>query len=88
MLIAQGANEPRVTHLESEQIVAAIEQNGGGVTYVLYPDEGHGLVRPANLIDFMARLEKFLAEYLGGCYEPMAEERMPGSMAVVKVIGN
>ena len=88
ILIAQGANDPRVTQVESEQIVAAIEQNGGAATYVLYPDEGHGLVRPANLIDFTARVERFLAEHLGGRYEPMAEERMPGSTAVVRVIGS
>jgi dipeptidyl aminopeptidase/acylaminoacyl peptidase len=86
MLIAQGANDPRVTQLESEQIVAAIEKNGGSVTYVLYPDEGHGFVRPANIIDFMGRTEKFLAEHLGGRFEPIPAERVPGSTAVVKVI--
>jgi dipeptidyl aminopeptidase/acylaminoacyl peptidase len=65
LLIAQGVNDPRVTQVESEQIVAAIEHKGGVATYVLYPDEGHGLVRPANLIDFVARVEKFLAQHLG-----------------------
>jgi dipeptidyl aminopeptidase/acylaminoacyl peptidase len=88
MLIAQGANDPRVTRLESEQIVAAIEQNSGSAISVLYPDEGHGLVRPANGIDFIARVEKFLSEHLGGRYEPMAEDSVPGSTAVVRVIGN
>ncbi|MBV8362472.1 MAG: S9 family peptidase [Deltaproteobacteria bacterium] len=88
LLIAQGANDPRVTQLESEQIVAAIEKNGGAVTYVLYPDEGHGFVRPANIIDFVARTEKFLAEHLGGRYEPMTEDRIAGSTAVVRVIGD
>jgi dipeptidyl aminopeptidase/acylaminoacyl peptidase len=88
LLMAQGANDPRVTQLESEQIVAAIEKNGGAVTYVLYPDEGHGFVRPPpNIIDFMARTEKSLAEHLGGRYEPMTAERVPGSTAVVRVIG-
>jgi dipeptidyl aminopeptidase/acylaminoacyl peptidase len=88
MLIVQGANDPRVTQLESEQIVAALEKNGGGATYVLYPDEGHGLVRPANLIDFIARVEKFFAEHLGGRYEPMPGDSVPGSTAVVRIIGN
>jgi len=87
MLIAQGANDPRVTQKESEQIVAAIEKNQGTVTYVLYPDEGHGFVRPPNSLDFAARMEKFLAEHLGGRYEPMEGERIEGSTAVVKVIG-
>jgi dipeptidyl aminopeptidase/acylaminoacyl peptidase len=88
MLIAQGANDPRVTQQESEQIVAAIEKNGGSATYVLYPDEGHGFARPENNIDFMARVERFLAEHLGGRFEPMAEERTPGSTAIVRVIGS
>ena len=57
LLIGQGANDARVKQSESEQIVAAIEKSDGAVTYVLYPDEGHGLIRPANGIDFMARAE-------------------------------
>jgi dipeptidyl aminopeptidase/acylaminoacyl peptidase len=79
MLIAQGANDPRVVQSESEQIVSAIEKNGGSVTYVLYPDEGHGFVRPSNNKDFMARAEKFLTEHLGGRCEPMdgVESRAP-----------
>jgi len=88
MLIAQGANDPRVIQSESDQIIAAIEKNGGHATYVLYPDEGHGVVRPPNHKDFMARAERFLAEHLCGRYEPMAGERMPDSTAIVKLIGN
>src|SRR5207249_2884850 len=87
LLIGQGANDPRVKQAESEQIVAAIEKNGGSVTYVLYPDEGHGFARPENRIDFNARAEAFLAKYLGGRVEPMQGERYPGSTAVVKVVG-
>ena len=60
LLIGQGANDPRVNVKESEQIVEAIEKNKGSVTYVLYPDEGHGFARPENRIDFNARAEKFL----------------------------
>jgi dipeptidyl aminopeptidase/acylaminoacyl peptidase len=88
LLIAQGANDPRVTQIESEQIVAAIEKNRGTVEYLLYPDEGHGFVRPANNMDFMARAEKFLARHLGGRYEPMAGESIAGSTAIIKLIGN
>ena len=87
LLIGQGANDPRVKQAESEQIVAAIEKHGGKVTYVLYPDEGHGFARPENRIDFNARAEAFLAENLGGSSEPVAGDRYPGSTAVVKVIG-
>lgn len=87
LLIGQGANDPRVKQSESEQIVAAIEKNGGAVTYVVYPDEGHGFARPENRTDFNARAEEFLAKYLGGRLEPMAGERIPGATAVVRVIG-
>jgi dipeptidyl aminopeptidase/acylaminoacyl peptidase len=87
LLIGQGANDPRVKQAESEQIVAAIEKNGGGVTYVLYPDEGHGFARPENRIDFNARAEAFLATCLGGRVEPLpAGDKVPGSTAVVKVV--
>jgi dipeptidyl aminopeptidase/acylaminoacyl peptidase len=88
MLIGQGANDPRVIRSESEEVVSAIAKNGGHVTYVLYTDEGHGFVRPANRLDFTAREESFLARYLGGRFEPISEERMPGSTAIVKRVGN
>ncbi len=88
MLIGQGANDPRVIRAESEQIVDAIAKNHGHATYVLYTDEGHGFARPPNRLDFSAREEKFLADHLGGRYEPMTSERMPGSTAIVKVVGN
>lgn len=86
LLIGQGANDPRVKQAESEQIVEAIEKNGGAATYVVYADEGHGFARPEDRIDFNARTEAFLAECLGGRAEPLAGERMPGSTAQVKVV--
>jgi dipeptidyl aminopeptidase/acylaminoacyl peptidase len=86
LLIGQGANDPRVNVKESEQIVEAIEKNQGSVTYVVYPDEGHGFARPENRVDFNARAENFLAACLGGRAEPIGAERMPGSTAEVKVI--
>jgi dipeptidyl aminopeptidase/acylaminoacyl peptidase len=88
MLIAQGANDARVKPEESEQIVAALERHGQHVTYVVYTDEGHGFARPENQLDFQARAEKFLADNLGGRYEPMRGTRIPGSTAIVKVVGN
>lgn len=87
LLIGQGANDPRVKQAEAEQIVSAIEKNHGNVTYVVYPDEGHGFARPENRSDFNARAEVFLAAYLGGRAEPFTVERLPGSTAVVRVIG-
>src|SRR5215469_1632770 len=86
LLIGQGANDPRVKQAESEQIVAALEKNGLGVTYVVYSDEGHGFARPENAMDFNARAEAFLAQHLGGRVESLPGERIPGSTAIVKVV--
>lgn len=88
LLIGQGANDPRVKVAESEQIVSAMEKRGLPVTYVLYPDEGHGFARPENRVDFMARAEGFLSKCLGGRVEPLPKEgRVAGATAVVKVVG-
>jgi dipeptidyl aminopeptidase/acylaminoacyl peptidase len=84
LLIGQGANDPRVKQSESEQIVDAISRNNGNVTYVLYPDEGHGFARPENRIDFFARAEAFLSANLGGRTEPVSGGKVPGSTAIVK----
>lgn len=86
LLIGQGANDPRVNKAESEQIVEAIEKNGGSVTYVVYSDEGHGFARPENRIDFNARAENFLSQCLGGRAEPLPGEKIAGSTATVRVI--
>lgn len=69
MLIAQGANDPRVTQAESEQIVEAMKNKGISYEYLLFPDEGHGFAKPENRLKFYAAAEKFLAEHLGGRYE-------------------
>jgi dipeptidyl aminopeptidase/acylaminoacyl peptidase len=66
LLIAQGANDPRVKKSESLQIVDAMKKAGKDVQYVEYPDEGHGFARPENRLDFYAKADKFLAKYLGG----------------------
>jgi dipeptidyl aminopeptidase/acylaminoacyl peptidase len=86
LLIGQGANDPRVKQAESEQIVDAITKNGGNVTYVVYPDEGHGFARPENRIDFNARAEAFLAGNLGGRTEPVSGGKIPGSTAEVRTV--
>lgn len=75
LLIAQGANDPRVKKAESDQIVAAMRSHGKPVMYLLFADEGHGFARPENRLKFFAAAEQFLAEYLGGRAEaPDASE--------------
>lgn len=73
LLIGQGANDPRVNQAESDQIVNAMQQKGIPVTYVLFPDEGHGFARPDNNIAFNAVTENFLATCLGGRAEPIGD---------------
>ena len=69
MLIAQGANDPRVKQAESEQIVAAMREKGIDHEYLLFEDEGHGFARPENRLKFYAAAERFLAKHLGGRVE-------------------
>ncbi|HEX9547685.1 MAG TPA: prolyl oligopeptidase family serine peptidase, partial [Acidimicrobiales bacterium] len=66
LLIAQGANDPRVKQAESEQIVAALKERGIDYEYLLFEDEGHGFAKPENRLRFYAAAEAFLARHLGG----------------------
>ena len=84
LLIAQGANDPRVKQSESDQIVGAMKAAGIPVTYVLYPDEGHGFARPENNIAFYAIAENFLAECMGGRAEPLGDALAPSSAQIVE----
>jgi dipeptidyl aminopeptidase/acylaminoacyl peptidase len=69
LMIAQGANDARVNHAESEQIVIALRDRGFPVEYLLIPDEGHGFARPVNNMASVMATEKFFATYLGGRYQ-------------------
>jgi hypothetical protein len=82
LLIAQGANDPRVKQAESDQIVGAMKSRGLPVTYVLYPDEGHGFARPENNLAFYAIAEAFLARHLGGRFEPIGQDFAGSSVQV------
>jgi len=66
ILIAQGANDPRVKQSESEQVVAAMKEKGIAYEYMLFPDEGHGFAKPENRLRFYAAAERFLSKHLGG----------------------
>lgn len=87
LLIAQGANDPRVKQAESDQIVAAMKKKDIPVTYVLYPDEGHGFARPPNRISFYAVTEGFLSQCLGGAYEPVGDDFQGASLQVPEGAG-
>ena len=66
LLVVQGKNDPRVNIRESDQIVAAVRDNGKPVEYLVAPDEGHGFARPINNLAMVTAMEEFLALHLGG----------------------
>jgi dipeptidyl aminopeptidase/acylaminoacyl peptidase len=82
LLIGQGANDPRVKQAESDQIVSAMKAKHLPVSYVLFPDEGHGFARPENRIAFFAVAETFLAQHLGGAYQPVGSDFKGASITV------
>ena len=83
LLIGQGANDPRVKQAESDQIVDSMQRHEIPVTYVLYPEEGHGFDRPENDISFYAICEAFLARHLGGRSEDIGADFHGANFRVV-----
>jgi dipeptidyl aminopeptidase/acylaminoacyl peptidase len=84
LLIGQGANDPRVKQTESDQIVKAMQKANIPVSYVVFPDEGHGFARPENNLAFFAVTEAFLSAHLGGVYEPISKEEIGASTIKIK----
>jgi dipeptidyl aminopeptidase/acylaminoacyl peptidase len=84
LLIGQGQNDPRVVKAESDQIVAAMKQRNLPVTYVNFPDEGHGFVRPPNSMAFWAITEAFLQPCLGGRVQPIGNDFAGSTLQVLE----
>jgi len=82
LLIGQGANDPRVKQAESDQIVEAMKARDIPVTYVLYPDEGHGFAKPENNLSFYAVTEAFLSECQGGRYQELGDDFANSSIQI------
>lgn len=82
LLIGQGANDPRVKQAEADQIVKAMQAKNIPVTYVLFPDEGHGFQRPENSKAFNAVTEGFLGQCLGGRVQPIGGDFAGSSIGV------
>ena len=66
LLVIQGANDPRVLKIESDEIVANVKKNGVPVEYVTFPNEGHGFVKKENEITAYKAIKEFLDKYLRG----------------------
>ncbi|UZK68135.1 S9 family peptidase [Sphingomonas sp. S1-29] len=84
LLIGQGQNDPRVVKAESDQIVEAMRAKKLPVTYVNYPDEGHGFQRPPNRLSFNAVAEGFLGQCLGGKAEPIGDDFTGSTLQVLE----
>jgi dipeptidyl aminopeptidase/acylaminoacyl peptidase len=82
ILIAQGARDVRVVAAESEQMVSALKKRSVPVTYITFPDEGHGFARPENRMAFYAITESFLAKHLGGRAQPIGDDIKGSSLKV------
>jgi dipeptidyl aminopeptidase/acylaminoacyl peptidase len=66
LLVVQGANDPRVIKVESDEIVEAVRKNGVPVEYIVFPDEGHGFSKKANQSKAYQSILEFLDKHLKG----------------------
>ena len=66
LIVLQGANDPRVLKIESDEMVAAVKKNGVPVEYIVFPDEGHGFAKLGNEIQGDSAILQFLDKYLKG----------------------
>jgi dipeptidyl aminopeptidase/acylaminoacyl peptidase len=64
LLVLQGANDPRVLKVESDEVVAAVKKNGVTAEYIVFPDEGHGFTKKANQITGYTAVLRFLDQHL------------------------
>uniref|UniRef100_A0AC35GFW9 Peptidase S9 prolyl oligopeptidase catalytic domain-containing protein n=1 Tax=Panagrolaimus sp. PS1159 TaxID=55785 RepID=A0AC35GFW9_9BILA len=83
LIIIHGANDPRVKQAEADQFVDALKNNSIPVTYVLYPDEGHGMRKPENNLAMTGYVEDFLHKCLKGDLEPFKQGQYNSSAVVM-----
>jgi dipeptidyl aminopeptidase/acylaminoacyl peptidase len=85
LMIVQGANDPRVTKLESDQLAVALRDRGVNVTYLLAANEGHGFANPDNRMAFYRSMETFLGQHLGGRVEAGPKPEIEATIARLTV---
>ena len=64
LMVLQGANDPRVLQVESDEMVEAVKKNGVPVEYIIFDDEGHGFLKKENQIEGYGKVLEFLDKYL------------------------
>ncbi|MCI0381925.1 MAG: prolyl oligopeptidase family serine peptidase [Chlamydiae bacterium] len=87
LLLVHGVNDPIVAASESDQIFEKMQQKELPVTYISFPDEGHGITKFDNMMCYLAYSEWLLAQFLGGTYEPLSEKEVQSSSAVIRSHG-
>lgn len=85
LLVAQGANDPRVKQAESDQIVVALRERNFPVEYIVALDEGHGFARPVNNLAMVAAAEKFMAKHLSGRHQEGATAEVAARLKEITV---
>ena len=85
LMVVQGKNDPRVNIRESNQIVAAVRDNGKPIKYLVAPDEGHGFARPINNLASITASEEFFSTYLGGRYQKDVPADVAAKLAEITV---
>jgi dipeptidyl aminopeptidase/acylaminoacyl peptidase len=86
LLMALGTEDGALPPGDLDAFLAEIGKRGGSAALVAYEGDGH-FFRRENELDYYARVERLLAAHLGGRFEPMPGDRVPGSTAVVKAVG-
>lgn len=79
LLVIQGANDPRVLQVESDELVAAVKKNNVPVEYIIFPDEGHGFLRKENRITASNAYLAFLNQHLKGITPPEGAYASPAA---------
>ena len=82
-MIVHGKNDPRVKKEESDQIVKSLLSKDIPVNYVVFPDEGHGMSKPKNILAQYTLMEIFLHNHLGGKLEPLGNEIKKSSAQIL-----
>ena len=85
LLLVQGANDPRVTKLESDNIAKVMNENKMAIEYILAEDEGHGFQKRNNKLAYIIAMERFFAKHLGGRVSHHVETELEQHLATLKV---
>ncbi|KZN38482.1 hypothetical protein N480_12580 [Pseudoalteromonas luteoviolacea S2607] len=85
LMLIQGANDPRVTQIESDNIARELHKTGRHVEYILAKDEGHGFKKHSNKVATVIAMEAFFAKHLGGTKSENVDMEIKAHLASLKV---